>query len=53
MCKEVEYGAESGPLPGVLKSDSDSEHALAQLKAEQPTVSDAQGGAGRFGQVGG
>ena len=35
------------------ESDSDSEHALGQLEAEQPTVGDAQGGAGCFGEVGG
>lgn len=32
-------------------SDPDPEHALVELQAEQPAVGDAQGGAGRFGQV--
>lgn len=34
-------------------SDPDSEHALLDLKAKQPAVGDAQGGAARFGEVSG
>lgn len=32
-------------------SDSDPEHALAELQAEQSTVGHAESGAGRFGEV--
>lgn len=35
-----------------VESDSDPEHALAQLKAEQSAVGDTKSGAGRFGNVG-
>lgn len=49
----MEHGADTGPLAAVPESDSDSEQALRQLKAEQPTVGDAQGGAGCFGEVAG
>lgn len=35
------------------RSDSDPEHALTQLKAEQTTVGEAQGGAGCLGEVAG
>lgn len=35
-----------------VESDSDPEHALAQLKAKQSTVGDTKSGAGRFGDVG-
>lgn len=34
-------------------SDSDPEHALAELQAEQSTVGHAKSSAGRFGEVGG
>lgn len=34
-----------------VESDSDPEHALAQLKAKQSTVGDTKSGAGRFGDV--
>lgn len=36
-----------------LNSDSDSKHALAQLKAEQTTVGDPKCSAGCFGKVAG
>lgn len=39
-------------LCATVESDSDSEHALAQLKAKQSTVGDTKSGAGRFGDVG-
>lgn len=40
-------------LAGVPISDSDWEHALAQLKAEQSAVGDTQGGASGFREVAG
>lgn len=48
-----EYGSDTGSLVGVLKSDSDWEHALAQLKTEQSAVGDTQGGTSCFGEVAG
>lgn len=36
-----------------MESESDPEHALTELEAEQSTVGDTQGGAGCFGEVGG
>lgn len=38
-------------LCATVESDSDPEHALAQLKAKQSTVGDTKSSAGRFGDV--
>lgn len=51
--EQVEYQCANMEECGVLVSDSDREHALAQLKAEKSAVGDAQGGASGFGEVAG
>lgn len=53
MCKSGDTWSRDRAAGCRLGSDSNPEHALTQLKAEQSTIGDAQVGTGRFGKVAG